>query len=339
MNRLTGTARFAPTAAAAVASFDGSGGATLATAPSGVVAGTRIATPGGTVAVEDFRAGDFVLTAAGMQVRVAAVTRRTLAADALRRDADGRPVRFAAGAIADGSPRHVLLVAPEQFVLIDGAALPAFALVNGVSITRVPFGGAVTYVRIRLDGPGAFLADNTSCAGFGVRAAPAASLAVARRMLEARIGLVGGKLMGNVAATDHAGAAGWTLDEAHPGAPVAVEFVTGGRVVAHALADLRRPDLAIAGVGNGSCGFIVRPHRPLPANRDHLLQVRRVGDGADVPGSPLLLPRATGSSADFDLALAHAATTREGLAAFLAGEVDRLLHARAGRPPVPSAAA
>ena len=139
--------------------------------------------------------------------------------------------------------------------------------------------------------------------------------------------------MGNVAATDHVGAAGWALDEAHPNVPVAVELVVGGRVVAHALADLRRPDLAIAGVGDGSCGFNIRPHRPLPAGRDHLLQVRRVGDGADVPGSPLLLPRAAGSSADFETALAQVATNRQGLAAFLAGEVDRLLHARANRPP------
>ncbi len=336
MNRTT---RFAPTTATATASFDGAGGATLTAAPAGVVAGTRIATPTGSIAAEELCVGDLVLTAAGPPIRVAAVEHRVLAAEVLRRDADLRPVRLAAGAIAEGSPRHVLLVAPGQLLVVDGAALPAFALVNGVSITRVPSGGAVTYVRLRLEEAGVFVAGATACAGSDRRAAPAAALAATRRMLEARIGLVRGVLMGNVAGADHGGAAGWTLDQAHPDAPVAVEFVVGGRVVAHALADLRRPDLAIAGVGDGRCGFAVRPHRPLPANRDHMLQVRRVGDGADVPGSPLLLPRATGSYADFEAALAQAAANREGLAAFLAGQVDRLLHARAGRPPVATASA
>jgi hypothetical protein len=343
MSRAPATTRFAPTAAAATACFDGAGGATLAAPPSGVVAGTRIATPDGSVAAEDLHPGDLVQTAAGAPARVAAVARRMLAADALRRDTDGRPVRLAADAIANGVPRQDLLLAPEQLLLIDGIPLRAAALVNGVSITRVASGGSVAYVRIRLDQPGAFLADGAACDGSGQRAAPAACLAEVLRMLAARIGLAGGKLLGNVATADHAGAAGWTLDEAHPEAPVAVEFLVRGRVVAHALADLRRPDLAVAGVGDGRCGFAVQPRRKLPPGPDHLLQVRRTGDGADVPGSPLLLPHAAGTSADFDVALAHATAaatpaTRDDLAAFLAGQVDRLLRARADRPPVLPAA-
>jgi len=344
MDRTTAMARFAPTAAAAAATFDGAGGATLTATPSGLAAGTRIATPAGEVAAEELRAGDLVLAAAGTQVRVAAVGRRTLAPDALARDADLRPVRLAAGAIAERVPRRDLLLAPGQLLVIDGVALPAAALVNGVSITRVLSGGAVTYVRIGVDDADALLADAAAVAGFGRRAAAGSALAGVRRKLEARIGLVRGKLMGNVATTDHAGATGWALDEAHPGAPVAVEFVARGAVVAHALAELRRPDLAMAGVGEGRCGFVVRLRRPLPAGRDHLLQVRRVGDGADVPGSPLLLPRAAGTAADCDAALQHATAAastqpaRDDLAAFLAGQLDRLLQARAGRPPVPAAA-
>jgi hypothetical protein len=101
----------------------------------------------------------------------------------------------------------------------------------------------------------------------------------------------------------------------------------------------------MAGIGDGRCGFVVRLRRPLPPRRDHLLQVRRVGDGADVPGSPLLLPRTAGTPADFDAAFRHATDAasaqpaRDDLAAFLAGQVDRLLQARADRPPVPPAAA
>jgi hypothetical protein len=184
----------------------------------------------------------------------------------------------------------------------------------------------------------------TGMARFAPSAAAAAAsfgAGAARRMPEAPAGLPCGNLLGNVAAADHTGADGWTLDEAHPGAPVAVELVVHGAVLAQALADLRRPDLAIAGVGDGSCGFVLRLRRPLPAGRDHLLQVRRIGDGADVPGSPLLLPRAAGTAADFDTALQHAIdaapspATRDDLAAFLAAQLDRLLQARADRPGSP----
>jgi hypothetical protein len=149
-----------------------------------------------------------------------------------------------------------------------------------------------------------------------------------------------GRLLGNVATADHAGAAGWALDEAHPDAPVAVELVDRGAVVARVVANLHRPDLAMAGVGAGNCGFVFRLRRPLSPGRDHVLQIRRVDDGADVPGSPLLLPRPAGTAADFDAALADATTTaatqsgRDDLATFLAGELDRLLDARAARPPV-----
>jgi hypothetical protein len=333
MNRASAMTRFAPTAAAAAACF---GSAMLGAAPSGVAAATRIATPDGAIAAADLRPAATVLTALGTPARVVTVVRRVLAAETLRHDADGRPVCLAVNAIADGIPARPLLVGPEQLLLIDGEALPAAALVNGVSITRASADGAVTYMRIRLDAPGAFLAEGTACAGAGQPPAAAASLAETRKMLEARIGLERGKLVGNVASADHAGATGWTIDEAHPEAPVAVEFVARGEVVAHALADLRRPDLTMAGIGNGRCGFVVRPNRKLPPSRDHLLQVRRVGDGADVPGSPLLLPRATGTPADLNAAMAQALATpatRDDLAAFLAGQLDRLLDARANRPP------
>jgi hypothetical protein len=148
-----------------------------------------------------------------------------------------------------------------------------------------------------------------------------------------------GKLLGNVATADHAGAAGWTLDAANPGTPVTVELVDRGVVVAQALADRHRPDLAMAGAGDGNCGFVFRLRRRLSPCRDHVLQVRRIADGADVPGSPLLLPRPAGTAADFDAALGHATAAavtqagRDDLATFLAGEVDRLLNARAARRP------
>lgn len=323
-----------PTRAAAAALTDGVGGASLAALPVGVAAGTRVATAAGPVAVEELRPGDFLPSGQ----RVVGLTRRTLNAEALARDADARPVHLAAGALADGVPDCALLLAPGQLVLIGGHAVPAAALVNGVSVTRVPAEAAVTFFAVQLDGPAGFLAAGVACDGPGRRPAAAAAIAAVRRELALRCGLRHGELSGNVADASLAGAAGWTMDPTHPSARVVVELVAGGAVVGHALADRRRSDLIMGGVGDGHCGFALHLHHKLPASRSHLLQLRRQGDGADLPGSPVLLPRPAGEPADFAAALAAetaaaaSATEREDLAAFLARQLGRLLQERAERP-------
>jgi len=60
--------------------------------------------------------------------------------------------------------------------------------------------------------------------------------------------------------------------------------------VARGLANRFRPDLAEAGIGRGWHGFrVVLPHALDPSRR-HRVAVRREADGAELPGSPLLLP-------------------------------------------------
>ena len=100
-----------------------------------------------------------------------------------------------------------------------------------------------------------------------------------------------GVLQGDIARCDHAGAAGWALDAAHPGRPVGLEALVDGVVVGRAVADLRRPDLEMAGLGDGRCGFALRFTPRLRQDRGQIVQLRRAADGADVPGSPLLLER------------------------------------------------
>ncbi len=312
--RIAAIARFAVTRAAATALFDGVGGTSLTAALAGVAAGTRIATESGDLAVEELRVDDILATGQ----RVASVSHRTLDVDALARDADARPVRIGAGAIADGIPARTLLVAPAQLLLIDNAVVPAAALVNGASVARLRPDAPVTYVRLRLDTP--------------------------RGIIDARAALERGALDGDVATVDHRGAYGWALDTAHPSAPVTLEFVAGGAVLGEAPADVRRPDLEMAGLGEGRCGFLLRLRRPLPGNRPAFVTVRRAGDGAPMPRMPLLLPHPVGDPEEFAAALEHenAAAAedepvRETLANFLAHQVDRLLQARGERPSPPPA--
>jgi hypothetical protein len=331
-------ARFAATRAAAAALYDGTGGASLAAIPTGVVAGTRIATQSGAQPVEDLRAGD--LLASGH--RVIATSRRSLDADALARDADARPVHIGVGALADGLPARALVVAPAQLLRIDGEAVPAAALVNGTSITRSRTAGAVTYVRLRLDAPACFIAEGVACDGFDRRAGNVSAIARVRRATEPRSEVAQGVLDGDVAEFDRCYARGWALDKMHPASVrVVLEFAIGGKVVGHALADVRRPDLEMAGLGDGRCGFSARLSPPLAAGRHAIVEVRRVGDGAAMPRTPFLLLAPSAGPATFECALKQSmeqATSdlrRQALASFLARQLDRLLQARGEHPPVP----
>ena len=48
------------------------------------------------------------------------------------------PVRFAVGALSDGLPHSELTVTADHAILVDGILCQAEALVNGVTVTRVP---------------------------------------------------------------------------------------------------------------------------------------------------------------------------------------------------------
>jgi len=99
------------------------------------LAGTRLATPDGEVAVEDITAGTILLTAAGEAKPVRWLGRSvisTLFADPLR----AMPIRIAAGALGENLPARDLLVSPDHAMCIGGNLVQAGALVNGRTITR-----------------------------------------------------------------------------------------------------------------------------------------------------------------------------------------------------------
>jgi hypothetical protein len=130
------------------------------------LAGTRIAAPGGEVAVEDVAVGDLVLTADGRTTAVRWIGVQTVAsffADPLR----SFPICIAAGALGDGLPVRDLLVSPDHALFLDGVLVQAGALVNGTTITRVEaMPERFTYFHIELEDHALILAEGVPAETF-----------------------------------------------------------------------------------------------------------------------------------------------------------------------------
>ncbi|MHB2170080.1 Hint domain-containing protein [Alsobacter sp. R-9] len=118
------------------------------------LAGTAILTPQGERPVEAIRVGDRVQSSAGPSVvsffghfqRRATLT--------------WRPVRIAAGAIAEGVPCRDLVVTPDHALFIDGMLVPAGDLVNGVTVTELPLSSILhTFFHVELERHDVILAE------------------------------------------------------------------------------------------------------------------------------------------------------------------------------------
>jgi len=113
------------------------------------VAGTRIATPAGDVAVEDLRPGDSVRLHEGGNGVIQWTGQRQI--DCTRHPTPEKvhPYRIAAHAFGDGAPRRDLLVSADHAVYVEDVLIPIKLLANGTSIRQVPR-PAVTYHHIEL---------------------------------------------------------------------------------------------------------------------------------------------------------------------------------------------
>ena len=142
----------------------------------------------------------------------------------------------------------------------------------------------------------------------GVARAPPMDRACATAALLRQAGaarLPAGALAGHVDHADRTGMTGWARDTAAPDRVVALEVLIAGRVVGQILADQPRPDLARnTRAGLARHGFSWHFADPLPAGRSWLIDVRRAGGGAALPGTPLLLDAAAAAPERFDIALA-----------------------------------
>ncbi len=130
------------------------------------VAGTMIATPSGSMAVETLKAGDTVLTASGVAVPVRWVGRSVVSrvfADPVRL----LPVVIKAGALGDNLPVRDLSVSPGHALMLDGVLIQAGALVNGTSIVRDTAAPMVfTYYHVELDNHDVIVAEGIATESF-----------------------------------------------------------------------------------------------------------------------------------------------------------------------------
>ncbi|MHC2105720.1 Hint domain-containing protein [Methylobacterium sp. CM6246] len=277
--------------------------------------GTRILTEHGEVAVENLRVGQRVVTASGPLRPIRWIgTRRYPGSTAPRAD---RPVRITAGALADGIPFRDLWVSPDHALHLDGLLVAAGHLVNGRSITRGEAVADLTYWHVELDAHDLLLAEGAPAESFfpaadlrarfdggmgwpGTRptAAPYAErvedgptlTALARRLIQ-RAGLSVnepgfGDLRGSLDLCEIRNGdlrvAGWAQDATHPSGPVCLDVLLDGVVVAMTLAEIDRPDLGAAAIGEGRHGFDLGLDVPLAVGVFQTVSVRRSADGAKI---------------------------------------------------------
>jgi len=218
------------------------------------------------------------------------------------------PVCIAAGALAPGVPARALTLSPGHAVCIGDVLVPAWRLMNGVSITQAEAVACVAYYHIELEAHDVIEAEGCpaesyldeqcrhwfqNAAGYdalypgaavpGVPCLPRVedgfALREIQRAVDARAGIApaverAGPLRGFVDVAGPALVCGWAQNAEQPEVPVTLEILDGSQVVGCVLANRYRADLRQAGLGSGCHAFevtlagLTRP------------SVRRVLDGA-----------------------------------------------------------
>jgi hypothetical protein len=235
--------------------------------------GTRIAVPGGEVAVEALEIGDPVCTLHGRARKVKWIGRRFYEARFIRGNKAILPVCIKAGAIADGVPSRDLVVSPGHAISIDDVLVHAIRLVNGVSITQAEAVERVAYYHVELETHEILLVENCPAESFmgedfrrqfqnaeafgrlyPGQAAPEMmcqprldsgfQLHAILRRLRARAGSRRRRCLAHCAAmsTGPGLCFGWAQDAAALKAPVCLDILCDGRRVGRVLANLYRAD-------------------------------------------------------------------------------------------------
>jgi hypothetical protein len=295
-----------------------------ATATPCFCAGTRIRTVHGDVAVEDLKEGDLVVTASGRHRPIRWIGRRSYKGYFIRDNRDVLPIRIKAGALADNVPSRDLCVSPLHAMLVGGFLIPAFKLVNGVTIVQVQDVEAVHYFHIELDSHDILLAEDAPTESFvdddsrdlfhnapeywskhprqpwrparfcAPRIEDGYELEDALHPLLIRAGLRDawsspygdplGELRGWVEDCSPERIAGWAQNMEFPHAGVVLSIFLGDDKLADIIANKQRADLEEAGIGDGRHAFEYRPKTPIPAERLHTVRVVRAMDREALPG-------------------------------------------------------
>jgi hypothetical protein len=115
------------------------------------LAGSRIATARGDVAVEDVRVGDRAVLAGGGTRPVRWIGSRRF--DPARHSQPERvlPVCVRRDAFGPGLPHRDLFLSPDHAVFVEDVLIPVQYLVNGATVRQMPSFGVITYFHIELD--------------------------------------------------------------------------------------------------------------------------------------------------------------------------------------------
>lgn len=257
--------------------------------------GTLILTDAGEVAVEALRIGDRVVTRTGAARPIRWIGHRRHAARVAAGERTLAPVLIRAGALADGIPRRDLHVSPPHAMWLDGALIPAVALVDGVSVLQPPVAADVVYIHIELDSHDVLLAEGAPSESFvddrsramfdnaasyrarypDAKASPASYCAprvehgplleVARRRIAARTRQQISEpalpdLRGRLDRVCRDRIEGWAQDDGEVAAATVLRVSDNGVTVAELRADGYRADLARAGTASrGAFRVACRP--------------------------------------------------------------------------------
>ncbi len=128
--------------------------------------------------------------------------------------------------------------------------------------------------------------------------------------------------------------AGWAWQ---PGsdAPVALQVLDNGVPLVRILANMHRPDLQPAGIGNGRHGFDIAVPGGLSPLTRHVLEIRREADGAPLPNTPVVIEAADSFDPALEGAVSRAVASlvadgeQDRVLSFLVAQTERLLQRRA----------
>jgi autotransporter passenger strand-loop-strand repeat protein len=272
-------------------------------------AGACIATPAGARLIETLAPGDLVFTVDGRAEKILWIGQRSYDGRFIAGNNFALPIRIAAHAIAPNIPARALTVSPGHGIWIDGALIPAWRLVNGVSITQADAVDSITYFHIELDSHALLLAENCPAESFldiglesrGIfqnmppahRPSPTPlprlesgfELAKIQRRLSRRAGLTPavetpGAWHGHIDSL-RGPITGWAQYVEAPEIPVTLIIRAGGIYAGHILANEFRADLKIFGSGCHAFTFTLPPGCTGP------ITIHRALDGAPLAGDTI----------------------------------------------------
>jgi hypothetical protein len=130
------------------------------------VQGTLIATANGLVAVEDLQLGDQVLTVHGKAEPVIWLGHHTINCHRQVKADKAYPVCIEKDALDENVPSRNLYVSPDHSIYVDGVMIPAFALVNGLTIQQPRTEKFVTYYHVELPSHQAIYAEGVAAESY-----------------------------------------------------------------------------------------------------------------------------------------------------------------------------